>query len=176
MQEDSRETLHELRESTDETSEEIYKQFKEFLSSPQSRARIVNWIANEIPDPEDMTSWDITKSILYSKTSDRISKELAIWEAEQEIVKTLRGQLLVQIKLKLNLLEEEMAAIDHDMQSDIDRPPSPNDASQLRRTSTRRSTLPAISLGMIDELPVGFVAQYLHPLGDAFRSLVQKGS
>ncbi|KAK3102837.1 hypothetical protein FSP39_014308 [Pinctada imbricata] len=182
LQDKSIRIFDDLKDNIAKTAENIHEQFLKYLALPQVRIRIVSWRIDEVPDPEQTTSWDEAKASIYQSTKARISKELAVWEKEKGIIQNLRDDLQKDIRLELSLLESEIEDISDDLESDSASSASPLgddlSASQNPRHSTRRQTVTAANFAadLTSSMPIGFVARYLNPLGSAFGEIMSSSS
>ncbi|XP_062611406.1 uncharacterized protein LOC134273227 [Saccostrea cucullata] len=177
------EVMQSLTKKIDNACEEIYQSFREYLMTLPSKTQIINWTTAETPDPNEFPTWTEIKMEIYERTSQRISKELVRWEDQQGHIKEIDRAIMTEIHLKLNLLREELADVDDDLNSDTKSITS-DDASQsqfgtMRKRHSlggpsRRSTLPSVMVCSENQLTVPFIAQFLSPLGNALQNIVNK--
>ncbi|XP_061187855.1 uncharacterized protein LOC133195894 [Saccostrea echinata] len=178
------EVLQTLTKKIDNACEEIYQSFREHLMTLASKTQIVNWTLAETPSPNEFPTWTEIKMEIYERTSQRISKELVRWEEEQGHIREIERTIMTEIHLKLNLLQEELADVDDDLNSDT-RSITSDDTAQsqfgtLRKRQSlsgpsRRSTLHSVMVYTEDtenHLTVPFIAQILSPLGNAMQNIV----
>lgn len=184
--------LHHLRKKSDgvledmntrvkEASSDICEQFKQYLQSPVSRIAITNWIGDELPSAEDHDKWEDVKQEIDEAISKTIEAEIIKWEEKNHVVKRLEEQIVLEIRTRLHLLQNELEDVEETIQDNQNLSASQKSPTVYRDRNRRRITLasfkpPTLHIGPSEStaLPFKIMTRVKHPFKDFFKT-VSKG-
>ena len=118
-------------------AKDLCKTLREYISEPAVKGQLTsNWVIDDIPSPfSGLGNWEWIKIKIYEAFYDKMSMCIDEWDSDKDVLDTIETDMSLQIKMELNLLNEELSKIEKELQDD-----SSNDSSDYGSRGSLRRT------------------------------------
>ena len=168
----SESVLEELKAKLDVQSKEICSELREYLLSERCMNKVTRgWSAGDLPAVDaGLGDWPWIRTRIHEAFYDRIIDCVEEWNKEERRIENLEEELSYQMKVELQILEEDLAEIEKQMHSDSSSTSSDDLFDLSKNRISRRKSLPRLSqirakfLFSEPKLPLKLAGRVIKPL------------
>ena len=139
-----------LEQKLKDNGNDLCKSLREYVSKDSVKRKLTtDWDISDLPSVDKgLGNWTWLKMKLHEAFYDKLCNCIIAWDSERQVIDTIETEMSTEIKIELNLLQEELYQIEQEMQGE-----SCSTEEDYRTGSLRKSRkMSCVDLGPLSPL------------------------